>query len=77
LRVLGYGADARAHATPGVRSANSQQCHRAHERFGDAGNFERAIVYTSTQAHHSVAKAVRLAAFPRDVRTIDVETRFE
>jgi aromatic-L-amino-acid decarboxylase len=44
--------------------------------FGDGGDFTRACVYTSGQAHHSVTKAVRLAGIPpRNVRTIAVDAR--
>jgi len=75
---FGYGADARALLTPGGSSANLAAVVTArHEHFGDGGNFERAIVYTSTQAHHSVAKAVRLAGIPAaNVRLIGVDDAF-
>jgi aromatic-L-amino-acid/L-tryptophan decarboxylase len=75
---FGYGPDARALLTPGGSLANLAAVVTArHEHFGDAGSFERAIVYTSTQAHHSVAKAVRLAGIPPDnVRSVGVDEMF-
>ena len=77
-RSFGYGSDARAILTPGGSVANLAAVVTArHEHFGDGGNFERAIVYTSTQAHHSVAKAVRLAGIPaKNVRPIAVDDLF-
>jgi len=50
-----------------------------HERFGDAGNFERAIVYTSTQAHHSGGESrFGSRAFPRRTCARSTSmTRFE
>src|SRR5262249_53354805 len=48
-----------------------------HAHFGEGGNFGRAVVYTSTQAHHSVAKAVRLAGIPAgNVRIVEVDELF-
>jgi len=45
-------------------------------RFGDGGDFRPARVYASSQAHHSVAKAVRIAGIPpTNVRTIAVDDR--
>ncbi|HET6584868.1 MAG TPA: pyridoxal-dependent decarboxylase, partial [Nannocystaceae bacterium] len=44
--------------------------------FGDGGDYTRARVYASGQAHHSVLKAVRLAGIPpANMRTIDVDSR--
>ncbi|HEX9296727.1 MAG TPA: aminotransferase class V-fold PLP-dependent enzyme [Polyangiaceae bacterium] len=75
---FGYGPDGRALLTPGGSLANVSAVVAArHEHFGDAGNFERATVYTSTQAHHSVAKAVRLAGIPAvNVRLIPVDGEY-
>jgi len=75
---FGYGKKARALFTPGGSPANLGAVITArHERFGDAGNFERAVVYTSNQAHHSIAKAVRLAGIPpANVRTVAVDGAF-
>jgi aromatic-L-amino-acid decarboxylase len=77
-RSFGYGADARALLTPGGSLANLAAVVSArHAHFGDGGNFERAVVYTSTQAHHSVAKAVRLAGIPAsNVRIVEVDELF-
>ncbi len=77
-RSFGYGTGARALLTSGGSSANLAAVVTARqEHFGDAGNFERAIVYTSTQAHHSVAKAVRLAGIPAaNVRMVAVDEAF-
>jgi aromatic-L-amino-acid decarboxylase len=77
-RSFGYGSDARALLTPGGSLANLAAVVSArHAHFGDAGHFERAVVYTSTQAHHSIAKAVRLAGIPqRNVRIVEVDELF-
>lgn len=77
-RSFGYGLEARALLTPGGSLANLAAVVTARfDHFGDAGKFDRAIVYTSTQAHHSVAKAVRLAGIPPgNVRAIAVDERF-
>ena len=75
---FGYGSKARAVLTPGGSPANLAAVVTArHEHFGDGGNFERAVVYTSTQAHHSIAKAVRLAGIPpTNVRAVAVDDDF-
>jgi aromatic-L-amino-acid decarboxylase len=75
---FGYGPAARAVLTPGGSLANFAAVVAArHEHFGETGNFERAMAYTSTQAHHSVLKAVRLAGVPEaNVRAIDVDDAF-
>jgi aromatic-L-amino-acid decarboxylase len=72
---FGYGENARGLFTPGGSLANFGAIVTArHEHFGDEGNFERAVVYTSTQAHHSIAKSVRLAGIPaKNVRAIAVD----
>lgn len=45
-------------------------------RFGDSGDFRAARIYASSQAHHSVIKAVRIAGIPPvNVRTIAVDGR--
>ena len=77
-KSFGYGTKARAVLTPGGSPANLAAVVTArHEHFGDAGNFERAVVYTSTQAHHSIAKAVRLAGIPpNNVRAVAVDDDF-
>ncbi len=46
------------------------------ERLGPDADLRQAMVYTSDQAHHSVAKAVRLAGIPgANVRTVAVDER--
>ena len=77
-RGFGYGNKARAVFTPGGSSANLAAVVTArHQHFGDEGRFERATVYTSTQAHHSIAKAVRLAGIPAaNVRAVEVDDAF-
>jgi aromatic-L-amino-acid/L-tryptophan decarboxylase len=75
---FGYGERARGLFTSGGSPANLAAVVTArHEHFGDGGNFERAIVYTSTQAHHSIAKAVRLCGIPpANVRAVEVDETF-
>lgn len=74
-RELGYGEAARGLLTPGGSLANLSAIVAArHEAFGDGGDLSRALVYTSTQAHHSVAKAARVAGIPpANVRRVDVD----
>ena len=76
--IFGYGPAARALLTPGGSLATLSAVVTArHAAFGDAGDFSRAVVYTSTQAHHSVAKAARLAGIPgRLVRALPVDAQF-
>ena len=77
-RSFGYGDRARAVLTPGGSTANLGAVVTArHHHFGDVGRFDRAVVYTSTQAHHSIAKAVRLAGIPAaNVRGLAVDDGF-
>jgi aromatic-L-amino-acid decarboxylase len=74
-RSFGYGPEARALLTPGGSQATSAAVVAArHARFGDSGDFRRAVAYTSTQAHHSVMKAIRLAGIPTaNVRLVEVD----
>jgi aromatic-L-amino-acid decarboxylase len=76
--AFGYGAHARGIFTSGGSLANFSAIVTArHAHFGDAGDLRQAVVYTSTQAHHSVAKAVRLAGIPAvNVRSIPVDAQF-
>lgn len=73
--AFGYGPDARALLTPGGSLANLSAVVAArHDRFGDGGDYRDAIAYTSTQAHHSVAKAVRLSGIPAaNVRAVPTD----
>jgi aromatic-L-amino-acid decarboxylase len=76
--AFGYGPQARGLFTPGGSLATLSAVTAArHARFGESGNFERAVVYTSTQAHHSVVKAVRLAGIPAaNVRALAVDESY-
>jgi aromatic-L-amino-acid decarboxylase len=63
--AFGYGPDARAVLTPGGSLAILSAVVTArHAHFGETGDLSRATAYTSLQAHHSVAKAARLAGIP-------------
>ena len=63
---FGYGDEARGVFTSGGSQANLSGLITArHARFGDSGDYRRATVYTSAQAHHSIAKSVRLAGVPQ------------
>ena len=62
---FGYGPDAYGLLTTGGSLANFSAVVTArHARLGDAGDYRRARVYTSAQAHHSVSKSVALAGIP-------------
>ena len=76
--AFGYGAQARGIFTSGGSLANFSAIVTArHAHFGDTGDMRQAVVYTSTQAHHSVAKSVRLAGIPAaNVRPIPVDAEF-
>jgi aromatic-L-amino-acid/L-tryptophan decarboxylase len=77
-RAFGYGPAARAVLTPGSSLATLSAIVTArHAAFGDDGDFSRAVIYASAQAHHSVAKAARLAGIPpRLVRSLAVDEEF-
>ena len=77
-RAFGYGPEARGLLTPGGSLATVSAVVAArHAHFGDAGDFRRAAAYTSTQAHHSVPKAIRLCGIPAaNVRFIDTDPDF-
>lgn len=77
-REFGYGPEARGLLTPGSSMANFTALVTArHHHFGDTGDYSRAIVYTSTQCHHSVAKAVSMAGVPRaNLRQVPVDPLF-
>ncbi|PRP95841.1 L-2,4-diaminobutyrate decarboxylase [Enhygromyxa salina] len=72
---FGYGQDARGLLTTGSSMANfTALCTARHHHFGDTGDYSRAIVYTSTQAHHSIAKAARMAGVPAaNLRAVAVD----
>lgn len=77
-RQFGYGENARAVFTPGGSLATLAALVAArHAAFGDSGDFRRAVLYTSVEAHHSVGKAARLAGVPPDnVRFLPVDSGF-
>jgi aromatic-L-amino-acid decarboxylase len=76
--AFGYGPEARGLLTPGGSLATLGAVVTArHARFGDAGDFARAVAYTSSQSHHSVAKALRLAGIPAaNLRLVTVDADF-
>ncbi|KIG15612.1 Aromatic-L-amino-acid decarboxylase [Enhygromyxa salina] len=75
---FGYEQGARGLLTPGSSMANFTAVVTArHHCFGDTGDYSRAIVYTSTQGHHSIAKAVRMAGIPvANLRAVAVDDLF-
>lgn len=77
-REFGYGAEASGLFTTGGSLANWTAVVAArHAAFGDSGDFRKATAYTSSQAHHSVAKAVRLAGIPPgNLRAVAVDGRY-
>jgi len=72
---FGYGERSRGILTSGGSIANlAAVCTARHDAFGEDGDLRRAIAYTSSQAHHSVHKALRLAGIPSaNLRTVDVD----
>lgn len=75
---FGYGEGARGLVTSGGSlSILSAIVTARHAAFGDSGALADAVVYTSTQAHHAVAKAASLAGIARRrVHAIPVDDRF-
>jgi aromatic-L-amino-acid decarboxylase len=62
---FGYGPEARGLMTSGGSVANLAGLVGARfDRLGDSGDFRDAVAYTSTQAHHCVDKALRVAGIP-------------
>jgi aromatic-L-amino-acid decarboxylase len=79
LREFGYDQPgARGLLTTGSSLANFTALVTArHHHFGDRGDYSRAMVYTSTQAHHSIAKAVRMVGIPAaNQRAVAVDELF-
>jgi aromatic-L-amino-acid decarboxylase len=74
---FGYPEGARGLLTSGGSLANFSAVVTArHAMLGDDGDYREAIVYTSTQAHHSVAKSVSLAGIPPgNVRAVSTDAR--
>src|SRR5262245_8587052 len=77
-REFGYGDGASGLFTTGGSLANWTAIVAArHTAFGDSGEFGKATAYTSSQAHHSIAKALRLAGIPpANLRAIAVDERY-
>lgn len=75
---FGYGPRAEGLLTSGSSLANFGALVTARfHHFGDSGDYSRALVYTSTQAHHSIAKALTLAGIPRaNLRAVAVDEMF-
>ncbi len=77
---FGYDYDdgARGLLTTGGSMANFSAIAAArHARFGDSGDYSRALAYVSTQSHHCVAKSLRLAGIPiKNVRVIATDAAF-
>lgn len=79
LREFGFDQPgARGLLTTGSSLANFTALVTArHHHFGDRGDYSRAMVYTSTQAHHSIAKAVRMVGIPAaNLRAVQVDELF-
>ena len=76
--AFGYGPEARAVLTPGSSLAMLSAVVTArHAFFGETGDLSKATAYTSSQAHHSVAKAARLAGIPSSqLRLVAVDEAF-
>jgi len=75
---FGYSESARGLLTTGGSLANFGAIVTArHDRFGDTGDYSRALAYTSAQIHHSVSKSCSLAGIPRaNLRRANVDDRF-
>lgn len=74
---FGYGPEARGLLTTGGSLANFSAIVTArHAKLGQDGDYRRARVYTSAQAHHSVAKSVALAGIPaKNVVAVPTDAR--
>ena len=76
--LVGYPATAGGNLTSGGSIANltgivtARDAHNLHPR-----DFERAVIYLTPQAHHSVDKAIRIAGLGHSVlRHVPVDARF-
>ena len=76
-REFGYGPGSAGLFTTGGSLANWTAIVTArHAAFGDSGDYRAATAYTSREAHHSMAKALRLAGLPAgSLRAVDVDAR--
>jgi aromatic-L-amino-acid decarboxylase len=74
---FGYGSGAAGLLTSGGSLAIwSAVVTARHAAFGDAADYRDALAYTSSQSHHSVARALRLAGIPpANLRVIPVDAR--
>jgi len=75
---FGYGPAARGVLSSGSSIANFTALFTARDHhFGDSGDYSRALIYTSSQAHHSVVKAARMVGIPAaNLRTVAVDELF-
>ena len=76
--LAGYPATAAGNIASGGSIANLIAITTARDAHGlQSSEFARAVVYLTSQAHHSIEKALRIAGL-RDaaIRTIDVDERF-
>jgi aromatic-L-amino-acid/L-tryptophan decarboxylase len=75
--AFGYDARARGLLCSGGSLANLSAIVTARiERLGEAADLRQAVAYTSSQAHHSVGKALRLAGLPAaSLRIVGVDER--
>jgi aromatic-L-amino-acid decarboxylase len=78
LREFGYPTSAAGLLTSGGSLANFSAIVAArHAKVGADGDYRHALVYASTQAHHSVAKSVALAGIPpTNVRAVATDNRW-
>jgi aromatic-L-amino-acid/L-tryptophan decarboxylase len=75
--AFGYDAHARGLLCSGGSIANLSAVVTARlERLGEGFDLRQAVAYTSSQAHHSVGKALRLAGLPTtSLRAVAVDER--
>jgi aromatic-L-amino-acid decarboxylase len=74
---IGYGPEARGLLTSGGSLANFGAVVTArHAKLGEGGDWRDAVVYASSQVHHTVVRGVRLAGIPEsNVRAVPVDDR--
>jgi glutamate/tyrosine decarboxylase-like PLP-dependent enzyme len=76
--LVGYPAGAGGHITSGGSLANLAAITAAREAHGlKSADFSKAVVYLTTQAHHSIEKALRIAGLAdATIRQIATDDRF-
>ncbi|HEY3746960.1 MAG TPA: aminotransferase class V-fold PLP-dependent enzyme, partial [Gemmatimonadaceae bacterium] len=76
--LVGYPAGAGGHITSGGSLANLAAITAAREAHGlKSADFAKAVVYLTTQAHHSIDKALRIAGMAdATIRHIAIDDRF-